>query len=255
MRSRLSRAAGMLCKIRHYVNFDTLKMVYYGIFASILSYGSLIWGQHSRIVNRLQTIQDRAIRYMTFKPKRTTALPLFKECNILNLTDYIVLQNCLFAHDCINEKLPTPLLDDRITFVQTPGNTRAERLNQLVNFRTKTVLYGSNSIKSRAVKAWNDVNVELHHLMLQYVSKSICKKRIYEYLLDKYPGVNRNNINNRVNNRNNNNRNRNNINRQNNNNNGIRMLQWRRPNHAQLRANFENQPQFASRWDNQLRNF
>ena len=47
----------------------------------------------------------------------------------------------------------------------------------------------------------------------------------------------------------------NNNNRQNNNNNGIRVLQWRRPNHAQLRANFENQPQFASRWDNQLRNF
>ena len=112
-------------------------------------------------------------------------------CQILNLTDYIVHQNCLFAHDCINGNLPTPLLDDRITFVQTPGNTRAERLNQLVNFRTKTVLYGSNSIKSRAVKAWNDVNIELHHLMLQDVSKSICKKRIYEYLLDKYPGDNR----------------------------------------------------------------
>ena len=190
MRSRLSRAAGMLCKIRHYVNFDTLKMVYYGIFASILNYGSLIWGQHSRIVNRLQTIQNRAIRYMTFKPKRTTALPLFKECRILNLTDHIVHQNCLFAHDCINRNLPTPLLDDRITFVQTSGNTRAERLNQLVNFRTRTVLYGSNSIKSRAVKAWNGVNVELHHLKLQDVSKSICKKRIYEYLLEKYPGDN-----------------------------------------------------------------
>ena len=79
MRSRLSRAAGMLCKIRHYVDFDTLKMVYYGIFASILNYGSLIWGQHSRIVNRLQKIQNKAIRYMTFKPKRTTATPLFKE--------------------------------------------------------------------------------------------------------------------------------------------------------------------------------
>merc|ERR1711928_768 len=172
-----------------------------------------------------------------------------------NLSDYIVYQNGLFAHDCINGKLPGPLLDDRITFVQTPGNTRAERLNQLVDFRTNTVLYGSNSIKSRAVKAWNDVNVELHHLMLQDVSKSICKKRIYEYLLDKYPGNNRNgNINNRFNNRNNNNGNRNNT-RQNNNNNGIRVLQWRRPNHAQLRANLENQPQFASRWDNHLRNF
>ena len=279
MRSRLSRAAGMLCKIRHYVDFDTLKMVYYGIFASILNYGSLIWGQHNRIVNRLQLIQDRAIRYMNFKPKRTTALPLFKKSEILNLTDYIVLQNCLFAHDCINGKLPTPLLDDRITFVQTSGNTRAERLNQLVNFRTKTVLYGTNSIKSRAVKSWNDVNVELHYLKLQGESKSICKKRIYEHLLGKYPGNNgNNNVNNR-NNRNNNNGNRNNNNRYNNNgnrnnnnrhnnnnvnrnnnnrhnnNNGIEVLRWRRPNHAQLRAIAENQPQFASRWDNQLRNF
>ena len=192
MRSRLSRAAAMLCKIRHYVDFDILKMVYHGIFASILNYGSLIWGQHSRIVNRLQTIQNRAIRYMTFKPKRTTALPLFKKCEILNLSDCLMLQNCLFAHDCINGKLPIPLLDDRITFVQTSGNTRAERLNQLVNFRTRTVLYGSNSIKSRAVKAWNDINSKLHHLKLQDVSKSISKKKIYEYLLDKYPRDNSN---------------------------------------------------------------
>ena len=160
---------------------------------------------------------------------------------------------------------PTPLLDDRITFVQTSGNTRAERLNQLVNFRTKTVLYGTNSIKSRAVKSWNDVNVELHHLKLQGESKSICKKRIYEHLLGKYPGNNGNSIVNNRNNRNNNNGNRNNNNRHNNgnrnnnnrhnNNNGIEVLRWRRPNHAQLRANAENQPQFASRWDNQLRNF
>ena len=158
MRCRLSRAAGMLCKIRHYVEFDTLKMVYYGIFASILNYGSLIWGQHSRIVNRLQKIQNKAIRYMTFKPKRTSATPLFKAAGILNLSDYIILQNCLFAHDCINRNLPTPLLDDRITFVHTNGNTRDERLNQLVNFRTNTVLYGTNTIKARAVKAWNDIN-------------------------------------------------------------------------------------------------
>ena len=193
---------------------------------------------------------------MTFKPKRTTVLPLFKECEILNLSDYIVYQNCLFAHDCINEKLPTPLLDDRITFVQTSGNTRAERLNQLVNFRTRTILYGTNSIKSKAVQAWNDINVDLHHLKMQDLSKSICKKRIYEYLLDKYPGdINR--ANNRNRNRNNGNRNNNRLNNNNinNNNNGIPMLQWRRPNHIQLRANFENQPQFASRWDNQLRNF
>ena len=113
----------------------------------------ILWGQHNRIVNRLQTIQNKAIRYMTFKPKRTSALPLFKKSGILILKDRITQQNCPFAHDSLNRNLPTPLLDDRITFVQTAGNTRGERLNQLVNFRTYTVLYGTRSIKSRAVKS------------------------------------------------------------------------------------------------------
>ena len=188
MRSRLSRAAGMLCKIRHYVNFDTLKMIYHGIFSSILTYGSLIWGQHNRIVNRLQTIQNKAIRYMNFKPKRTPASPLFKSSGILNLKDYITQLNCLFAHDHINRNLPTPLLDDRIRFVQTAGNTRNERLNQLANFRTSTVLYGTRSIKSRAVRAWNEINVDLHQMQLQNLSKSTCKNRVFKYLLDKYDG-------------------------------------------------------------------
>ena len=152
-------------------------------------YGSLIWGQHNRIVSRLQIIQNKAIRYMNFKPRRTSAIPLFKKSGILNLKDYITLQNCLFAHDSINRNLPLPLLDDRITFVQTSGNTRDERLNQLVNFRTNTVLYGTRSIKSRAVRAWNEINIDLHSLKLQNCSRSICKDRVFKYLIDKYDNV------------------------------------------------------------------
>ena len=68
---------------------------------------------------------------MNFKPKRTSAIPLFNNSGILNLKDYITQYNCLFAFDSINGNLPRPLLDDRTTFVQTSGNTRDERLNQL----------------------------------------------------------------------------------------------------------------------------
>ena len=42
------------------------------------------------------------------------------------------------------------------------------------------------------------------------------------------------------------------------NNNGLRVLRWQRPNRDQLRANAQNlyaQNPFATRWDNQLRNF
>ena len=270
MRSRLSRAAGMLCKIRHYVNFETLKMVYYGIFGSILNYGSLIWGQHSRIVNRLQIIQNKAIRYMKFKPKRTSTAPLFKEAGILNLSDYITQQNCLFAHDCINRNIPTPLLDERISFVHTSGNTREERLNHLVNFRTNTILYGTKSIKSQAVQAWNEINNDLHHLKLQNVSRAICKRKTFEYLLEKYPGIN-NNINNRDRPRNdhlNDNRNHNhNLNHNNTNNpnanndntntniniynqfDGIQVLRQGRNNVRALDDNWTGEG-LLSRWDN-----
>ena len=131
---------------------------------------------------------------MTFKPKRTTATPLFKDAGILKLSEYIDLQNCLFAYDSINRNLPTPLLDGRITLVQTTGNTRDERLNQLVNFRTNTILYGTNTIKARAVKAWNDINTDLCHLKLQNVSKAVCKQKIFQHLLDKYPGNENDNV-------------------------------------------------------------
>ena len=132
---------------------------------------------------------------MTFKPKHATTTPLFKHASILKLSDFVNLQNCLFAHDSINRNPPTPLLDNRITFVQTTGNTRDERLNQLVNFRTNTILYGTNTIKARAVKAWNDINTDLYHLKLQDVSKAVCKQRISQHLLSKYPGNENNNTN------------------------------------------------------------
>ena len=54
-------------------------------------------------------------------------------------------------------------------------------------------LYQKTGLKSKAVKARNDINTDLHHLKLQDLSKSLCTQRIFEHLLDKYPGNNRKN--------------------------------------------------------------
>ena len=63
---------------------------------------------------------------------------------------------------------------------------KAKDLNHLQNFRTRTILYGSRSIKSKAVFAWNCINTELHHLKLQNLSKGKCREEIFKFLLDKY---------------------------------------------------------------------
>ena len=72
--SRLLRAKGMLYKIRHFVTQQMLHSIYYGIFSSILTYGSQIWGQHSRIVKKLELIQKKTVRIINFKPPRYTSL-------------------------------------------------------------------------------------------------------------------------------------------------------------------------------------
>ena len=101
------------------------------------------------------------------------------------------------------------------------------------------------------------MNIDLHHLKLQHVSKAVCKQRVYEHLLDKYPGNDNINIRN-INRINNNNINNNNINlrvnqnRVNNNRNnilGIQVLRRGGNNYGRLAHNWTGQG-LVSRWDN-----
>ena len=54
--TKLSRAVGMLAKIRYYVSHKTLQMIYHGIFSSILHYGSQIWGQSDQSILKMEKL-------------------------------------------------------------------------------------------------------------------------------------------------------------------------------------------------------
>ena len=182
--SKLSRALGMLSKIRHFVKHETLIMIYYGIFSSLLTYGSQILGQNN-VANKLQIIQNKALRIINFKPSRNTASPLFKKCNILKLKDNISLQNFLFAHDSIKNNLPSPLLG-QLSFVDTVHNTRNEDCYQLDKPTNRTIIYGANSIKSKSVDIWNTINRLHYSKKLHEKSRSICKLFVKTYFTDQY---------------------------------------------------------------------
>ena len=183
--SKLSRAIGMLSKIRHFVNHETLRMVYYGIFSSILMYGSQIWGQHNSVVKKLQVLQNKALRVINFQPCRVSATPFFKSCKILKLTDNVSLQKKLFAHDSLNNNLPTSLTG-QLSFVDTVHNLRNENYLQLNRPNSKTILYGSRSIKSKSVDIWNFINMHSYDEKLNEKSRSVCKKIVTKFLIDRY---------------------------------------------------------------------
>ena len=182
---KLSRAIGMLCKIRYYVSKETLRMIYFGIFSSLLSYGSQIWGQLNVITKRLQLIQNKAMRIMHFQPPRTSATPLFKLSNILKVDDLINLQNFLLTHDSLKNNLPISLRG-KMQFLEHPHDTRNFDYLQLRRPRTKTILYGSKSINSRSIDTWNSINKTYHGDKLHEKSRAFCKKFIYNLLISKY---------------------------------------------------------------------
>ena len=181
LKPKLSRAVGMLSKIRYYVNKETLRMVYFGIFSSLLTYGVQIWGQHNAITKKLQVLQNKAIRIMHFQPARTSATPLLKISNITKVNDIVDLQNFIFIYDNLKGLLPKALISN------LQHDTRLLSYHQLSRPRTNTVTYGSKGIKNSAIDIWNSIN-HSHHTEIKFLDKSrnICKSFVTRLLLSKY---------------------------------------------------------------------
>ena len=70
--AKLSRAIGMLAKLRHYVNYNTLISTYYSLFHSHIIYGCQIWAQGKTIkTEKIQKLQNKLLRIIHFKEKNT----------------------------------------------------------------------------------------------------------------------------------------------------------------------------------------
>ena len=61
LKSKLNRAIGLLCKIRHDVPKLLLKMLYYKIFHFHLIYACQIWGQSFNTLIKIKQLQEKAL--------------------------------------------------------------------------------------------------------------------------------------------------------------------------------------------------
>ena len=155
--SKLSRAIGILSKIRHYVCKDTLRNIYFGIFSSILTYWCNIWGQvQNKHIKRLIQFQNKAIRVINFASYHSPVDPLYKNSKILKICDVIKLQNFVYIHDSINGNLPSSLINIVEPTKQLHRyNTRGASHHQISIPKANTLVYGIRSIKYQFIQFWN----------------------------------------------------------------------------------------------------
>ena len=185
---KLSRACGMLMKIRHYVSESTLISIYYAIFSSILTYGSQIFGQiQNRHITRLQKLQDRSVRIINFAKYNDHRNPLYLKSKILKFNDSIKLSNFLFVHDCIGKNIPSSLQNSfKLVSNVHNYNTRKAIQHNMALPKIKTKVFGIMSIKYQSALIWNLLNTEYSSIKFYDKSRSFCKGFIIDYFKQLY---------------------------------------------------------------------
>ena len=109
LNAKLRRANNMIAISRHYLPLQNLIQIYYGQFHSHLQYCCQIWGQIQTKLAKTITLQNKAIRLMTFSASDAHSSPLFKKLNILKLSDIVSTNNINFVHKALNGDTPQSL--------------------------------------------------------------------------------------------------------------------------------------------------
>ena len=197
---KLSRANGIISKLRHNAPFQTCLQLYYAIFYSHLIYGCNIWGL-STIENltKIEVLQKKCIRLMTFSDFNSHTNSLFSELKILKVRDVIKFQQLRLVYDFYNNALPFDL-HNLFVFNSDIHNYHLTSIskNLLHIPRIMTTTYGIKSLKYHSVELWNDTfkkgiaidnninnNVSINKIHTVFQFKRILKKHFfYRYTLE-----------------------------------------------------------------------
>ena len=157
---KLSRANGILSKLRYNAPLDVCKRVYYAIFFSHLINGCNLWCLTSRNQNiaRVERLQKKCVRIMTFAPFNAHTNPIFQDLELLKVQDVIKSQQLKLVFDFYQSCLPDDLMDlfQLTADVHTTNlvlNSADRNLLHLPPFKTMT--YGKKSIRYQCSKIWN----------------------------------------------------------------------------------------------------
>ena len=135
-----------VCKVRHYINFETLQSIYHSIFGSHLRYVCQVWGQPKTFcLSKIVSLQNREIRITHFCPRYFSDI-LYLTSKILRFYDLIQFLNCSFVWDQQHGLLPTIFHNFFNNRTTCGHNLRSVTYNNLFIPLKQTTKHGINSI-------------------------------------------------------------------------------------------------------------
>ena len=101
---KLARTCGIFFKIRNLLPLDVLICLYDALFLSFLQYGLIVWGQtYASYIDPIFKLQKKAVRVISFQPRLSPSLPIFKDPKLLKLSKIFELRLLIFVFDSVNK--------------------------------------------------------------------------------------------------------------------------------------------------------
>ena len=104
---KIKRRIGILSKLRYFLSIKTLLSLYYALVEPFLNYCIIAWGNtYQTTLQPLFILQKRALRIISFSSYNEHSRPLFKDLNVVKLSDIITFQLAVFMYKFHNNLLP-----------------------------------------------------------------------------------------------------------------------------------------------------
>ena len=171
--TKLSRALGIIRKIKYVTPRDVLVQLYYALMNSYVSYSLLNWS--STNVSTMECIKlsiKKAVRTIMNKNKYEHSVPLFKELKILPLDLLIKHKQATFMWAVYNKFMP------QIVSHNFVNNQRILSKNFILPFPRKES--EKRCLTYSGVKLWN----ELPEQLKEHTVKSSFSRNLKKYLLE-----------------------------------------------------------------------
>ena len=193
---KISRAIGILYKLRLFLPINVMKNIYYSLIYSHIIYAIEVWGSAFKTeLDKILILQKRAIRLMTFNdaypitpgPLRPSD-PIFTKLNFLKVEDIFKFQVSKFVFMCLYGNTPLQFHNWFTLNYEKYGHRTRSNYNtnngifikSLFVPSARTTNYGLKQLRVTGPRIWNALptyikneisfNVFLKNLKVHYIS-------------------------------------------------------------------------------------
>ena len=177
--SKISKNLYIMNRVKHFLPHHSLKSLYYTMIDPYMTNGISVWG-NSISINKINTLQKRAMRIINKKRYNSHTEPLFKSENILNLTDLYEYHVLLFMYDLKHGKLPMSFNDFVVT--NRIYRDRTTRQNDLFHLNCPRTNFSKRLPNHSFPRIWNSKTKDIIDIDNRLKFKEQCKL----FFLQKY---------------------------------------------------------------------